>query len=144
MPKINFNTPYLDFTGEPVLQPKFNKSKGKFGDNGQFTFEPVRDENGDLVLETMNLRNIVAETLLQPYPGDESMDFSERAIRGKLARKIMNSSTANYRDKDIAMIKDLAGRSKATLVLAQLDLLINGEDEDYAIAPAETPAAVAA
>lgn len=127
--KINFNVPFLDVNGQPVTQNKIDPKKSKMGPNGPMPHF-ITDKEGNIEQEEVTMRAIVVEALLQPYPDDENVKFEEKQKRGKLARKVQTSSTAKYNEKETLLIKELAARSKSTLVLLQLSDLIDGNDEE--------------
>jgi hypothetical protein len=129
MPKINFNVPLLSETGETVQQVKTNPKKQKLNAQGGLQPEVVVDAEGFVVLEDVTVKDILLKVLGAPYQGDEAVPFGERAKRGKLARKIATSNTANYRTEELTTIQDLSAKVGSTPLLAQLDDLINGVEE---------------
>lgn len=135
MTKINFNVPFRDVNGEPIREAVTNKEKQRVN-NGQLIPEVIVDEEGNVVFEEISFKQVVQSILLAPYQGDENLPFGDRVKRGKLAKKVATSSTANYRPEELVMITELAAKSKATLVLLQLDELIN--DEDVAVVAADS------
>ena len=137
MTKINFNVPFRDLNGEPIREAKTNKEKQRLNANGQMVPDVIVDENENIVFEEISFKQVVQSILLAPYQGDENLEFGVRVKRGKLAKKVATSSTANYRPEELVMITELAAKSKATLVLLQLDELINGEEVAIVAADSE-------
>ncbi len=135
--KINFNTPLINENGLPVMRMKTHKDKYKINQNGQPTPELVLDAEGQPVQEEVMVREVLVQVLNHAHDGDSLIDFSKRAKRGKLARKISTSSTANYRTEDLQTIQELSAKVGSTALLAQLDDLINGVDESEAPESAE-------
>lgn len=136
MSKINFNVSFRDVNGEPIREAATNKEKQRVN-NGQLIPEVIVDEEGNVVFEDISFKQVVQSILLAPYQGDENLPFGDRVKRGKLAKKVASSSTANYRPEELVMITELAAKSKATLVLLQLDELINGDDAAVVVADSE-------
>lgn len=141
MPKINFNIPLLTETGEEVTRPVTLKKKLKPGAKGQIEQQYETDADGHIVLEPVRIKDLVVQILAAPYEGDEKVSFSDRAKRGKLARKVATSSTANYRTEELNAIQELAAKAGSTTLLAQIDDLINGPDEAKEEAEDKKPAA---
>lgn len=140
MPKVNFNTPFVDINGEPVKEAKVDTTKARKGDKGGIEHDLKVDENGEVVYEVLNFKSILSNTLLSPYPGDENVPYCDRVKRGKLAKKIVSSSTANYRQEEIDMLRELVAKSKSTLVLLQFDELLEKEGAEDAIKDTVTQA----
>lgn len=133
MPKVNFNVPFVNELGQPVTQIKVDNKKLKFNSNGQPVPEFVIDEEGNAVQDTIMIKDMIVKILLQGFEGDDKLSFSERAKRGKLARKVQTSSSANYAAAQLTSIEELAAKSASTILIAQLDDLINGSDDIDAV-----------
>lgn len=129
MPKINFNVPFTNETGETIRRPAFDKTKTKAGANGTLQQQVIMDAENNVVMEDVQVRDMLIQILSNAYQGDEALPFADRVKRGKLARKVATSNEANYRTEELTIIQDLSAKSGSTTFLAQLDDLINGEDK---------------
>lgn len=125
MPKINFNTPFLNEAGDPVMKVKVDEKKTKFAADGRAIPHIVTDEEGNAIQEASLLKDMLVAVLHRGFPGDESLAFDEKARRGKLARKIARNSSAHYTDKEIELIKELTARAGSTMMIAHIDDLVN-------------------
>lgn len=129
MPKINFNVPFINELGEPITQIKTDPKKLKIQPNGQALPEVQLDENGNAQQEPIMVKDLVARILNMNHVGDESVAFDDKVKRGKLARKIQAVGTQNYPAEEIAIIRDLSARAGTTVLIAQLDDLLAGEND---------------
>ncbi len=133
MAKYNFNVALLDSKGEPQKKVKLDTSKVRPGSQpGHVMREVVKDKKGMVVMETIVLKDVLAEVVNGSY-ADEKLTHADKVRRGKLVRKLSTSSTANYRADDLETIQELLVKSEATpTIIAQVDEIINGEDPEYA------------
>lgn len=129
MPKINFNVPFINELGETVMQTKIDAKKVKVNSDGRQVPQIVTNDDGTVVQEPVQVKDMLLKILTMPFEGDEKVPFGDRAKRGKLARKVMTSSSANYTLPQLTVIQELAGKAGSTTLIAQLDDLINGSDE---------------
>lgn len=129
MPKINFNVPFVNETGEVVQQVKFDNKKLKVNQQGQASATMVLDTEGNAVQEPVLIKDMLVRILSTNFEGDEKLPFGDRVRRGKLARKIATSSSASYRNEDLATIQELSAKIGSTALLAQLSDLIDGPDD---------------
>jgi len=132
MPKINFNVPFLNEKGEPIKQLKVDPDKIKIAANGQAMPAVESDADGNAILEIIYVKDLLAKVLNMTFEGDAKTSFSDRAKRGKLARKIQTNSSVNYTDAEIEIIQDLCAKSGSTILLAQLDDLFGAPESDQA------------
>lgn len=130
MPKINFNVPFVDETGVVVTQPKINPKKTRISPDGRQIPHVEMDAENNAILETVIIKDQLVKILNMPYEGDDKLPFGDRVKRGKLARKISTSSTANYTVNELNMIQELSAKTSSTVFLTQLDEIINGVSED--------------
>lgn len=142
MPKLNFNVPFLTETGEPVTQIRSDKKKLKIDERtGQGTPEVCRDEQGNAIQDDVLIKDMLARILNAGFEGDDKVSFSDKAKRGKLARKIVSSSTANYRTEELNIIQELSAKAASTALITQIDEIINGKDEEPGeVIPSESSA----
>lgn len=144
MPKIDFNVPFIDETGQAVRKPKIDKSKTRVGQNGQLFNIPVTDAEGFVEYEDVLLKDILATAINSNVEGDDKMTYPERVLRGKLARKLSDSSKGslkNYSTEQLLMIKDTVTRAQGSPALAaQIEELIEGNSEELAETPKLTAA----
>jgi len=130
MPKINFNVPFFNELNEPVTQIKTDNKKAKFNPkDGSPIPHIVTDENGDVVLENIIVRDLLVKILNQSYSGDDLLQFDERVKRAKLAKKIQDNNSVNYSVAELEMIQSFSAKSASTILLGQIDELINGEEK---------------
>lgn len=137
MAKINFNTPFLNENGEPILKAKLDGKKVKQAPDGRMIPIALTNEDGTVAQEPIHIKDMLHSILMAPFEGDDKVPFGERAKRGKLARKIVTSSTANYRTEELTTIQELTAKIGSTALVSQLDDLINGVEEKTAN-PTET------
>lgn len=133
--KIDFNVPFLTTINEPVRRPKLDKNKMMYDEKGQQRLAAVLDENGVQVMEDVMLKDMLVSVLDAPFEGDHQMPFDERVKRGKLARKVYDSTNAslkNYSDEELALLKDLTGKIGATSLLLQLQEAIEKSETQAA------------
>lgn len=133
MTKLNFNVPYLDEKGDPVQNVKREK-KNQFDDKGNVYNPIMKDANNNPVMETMTVREMISKTLRGNYAGDEAIAFGEKVKREKLARKLLTSSTANYRDVDTIMIKDYVAKGGNVLLAGQVEDIIEPPSDEADVA----------
>jgi hypothetical protein len=126
MPHINFNVPFVNESGEPIMQVKLDQKNLKIGANGQATAFPLVDAEGNVQQEPASVRDHLVRILNRAYPGDDAVSMADKATRGKLARKVQNNNSCHYSDKEIAIIEEFAGKAATTTLAAQLDDLIHG------------------
>lgn len=131
MPKINFNVPFINELGEPVQQTKTDPKKTKVdAASGRQIPHIVTNDDGTVMMETVMVKDQLVKILTMPFEGDEKLPFGDRVKRGKLARKVMTSSTANYRTEELTTIKELSARIGSVTLLTQLDALIEGNEPE--------------
>lgn len=125
MPRLNFNVPFLDETGEPIMQPKLDK-KATEKNNGAAVFE--KDADGNNITEPVTVKSMLVRVLMTQFDGDKDLDFETKAKRGKLLRRIQNSSEVNYKPEELTVIQLLVAKAQTNvLFVAQVDDIINSE-----------------
>jgi hypothetical protein len=129
MPKINFNTPFINENGDQVMQAKVDVKKAKLSPQGVQIPHIVTNEDGTVVQDAVLVKDMLVKILTLNFENDDKISFGDRAKRGKLARKIMTSSTANYTVPQLTIIQELSAKAGSTTLLAQLDDLINGSGD---------------
>lgn len=130
MSKINFNVPFLNESGQEIHRPITNEKKLRYTPDGRAVPEVQKDAEGFAVLKVITVREMLVQILTTPLKGDEAVSYSDKVRRGKLARKIETSNTANYTPKDLAMIEELASQMASVTLLAQIDDLLNGPETE--------------
>lgn len=126
MPKINFNVPFLNESGLFVMRVKVDEKQTKVDAHGNGFPKIVTDEEGHAIQEPTTIREMLIKILHKQYAGDEQLPFKDRAMRGKLARKVANKDETHYSDKELEIIEELSSKAGSTMLLAQLDDLIHG------------------
>jgi len=127
MPQLNFKVPFLNENGISIKQPKLDEGKIKYNDNGTATTPYLLDENGNPVMETVLISDVVFAVLNKQFPEDSADDFSSRAARGRLAVRVKNCETEEYTPEEIALIETLVAKgSSSVLFVSQVDAIING------------------
>lgn len=125
MPRLNFNVPYLNEKGDPIMQPKIDKEKTE-KNNGATVFE--KDVDGNNITEPVLIKDMLVRVMMSHFDGDKDMDFDNKSKRGKLIRRIQNSDEVNYKDDELEIIKTLVAKSNTNVLLvAQVDDIINSE-----------------
>ena len=128
MPNINFNVPFLNEKGEPIMRIKTDATKIRIQPDGQARPAVCLQDDGlTAVQEVTMVKEPLAHILNMPFPGDDKVPFADKAKRGKLARKIQAEGEIHYTDAEVAIIRDLTEKSGTTVLLAQLDDLLIGE-----------------
>jgi hypothetical protein len=127
MPSINFNVEFKDVKGAVVLEPVVDNENFEVDEKGQRISIAKIDDSGKPIMKPVVVRDLVANLLLANYQGDESLPFTDRAKRGYIAQKVINNEAVNYTTEELSLIQSLAAKSRSTLVLFQLDKIINGE-----------------
>jgi hypothetical protein len=111
-----------------VKTVRYAKDKAKTGPTGQIVPTVVMDDEGSAVLDAVVVKDLVAQILNTSYQGDDQLSFADRALRGKLARKVSTSSSANYRTEELALIQELSAKAGSVILITQIDDIINGPD----------------
>ena len=130
MPKINFKIPFINEAGQPVMRVKVDEKQTKIDQHGNGFPKIVTDEEGHAIQEPTTIREMLVKILHKQYAGDEQLPFKDRSYRGKLARKIANREETHYSEKELEIIEDLSSKAGSTMLLAQLDDMIHGGQED--------------
>lgn len=153
--KLNLNVPLVGLNNDPIEQPKKNKrgdeiiTEDRLDKHGKPIFE--RDEKGNVIFdknekgepveprieqqevyEIVQLKDVIGNAVGNRYESDKDVNYSPFLQRGKLAKKIVNSSTANYTHDDIKTIEEYIAMNCGTIVAAQFDEILNGKDEELA------------
>ena len=132
MPKINFNVPFIDKDGKPQRRMQADRTRTRIGPEGQLIVPPVVDAEGIVQYEDVMVKDLLIEAVNANLPGDDKLTHSERLDRGKLVRKLNDStpgSEMNYSTEQLAMIKDVITRGQATpTFVAQIEELIEGDN----------------
>ena len=131
MAKLDFNIPFLKSDGSPEMKPKTDdmKLKPNAMTPGHLVPEPVLDENGFAVLETITVGSILRRLLNTVEEADLKLGFEEREKRGRLARKVGDNTQAslkNYSVEELKLIQDQAAKLGATELVVQVSDIING------------------
>lgn len=133
MPKLNFNTPFMNEEGKAVMKLRTDDSRIKVDpQTGNATPHVETDENGVAIQDPTMIKDMLVKILTRGYVGDDQKPFEEKAARGKLARKIANNSTVHYTYKEIGIIKEFAARAGSTTLITQLGDIIDGKSDDAA------------
>lgn len=127
MPKINFNVPLTDVTGEIVNQPVIDKTRTLIAPNGQPYHPNKLDEDNKPMMQPVLIKDMVARVLNSPLKDDDKLERDAKVNRGRLARKVVSNSTANYTIDQVKIIQDLCATISSIEFLTQLDDIINGE-----------------
>lgn len=130
MPKINFNVPILKTDGTELTRPKADQTKIQKSPDGRLMADPIFDENGILVTEPVGMPEILSNLLNKLYIGETDMSHEERLARGKLCRKIADTSALskkNYSFDEITILKEVLVKSGVDpVIIAQIEEIIEG------------------
>lgn len=132
MAKIDFNVPFILASGEPSLKPVLDKTKPRINPaNGSISYPGKKDSDGNDLLEPTMMKDTLSQVLNAHYEGDNSVEFNTRVSRGKLAKKVADTtkgSLKNYTTDELTTIKQIAAKGGTTEFLVALELLIEGEE----------------
>lgn len=138
MPKLNFNVPLLNTSGEPQLRQKVDRKKLTPQPNGSLKPEPVLDDDGYVVQEEVLFGEVLANLVDNLYQGEDTMTHSDRLARGKLARKLADKtegSLKNYSREELAIIETVLVKSQTPPnTVAQFDDIVEGAGNEKAAA----------
>lgn len=85
------------------------------------------------MFENVMVNDMLVQVLDSAFEGDNNLPFPDRAKRGKLSRKVADTtkgSLKNYSIEELAVIKELTAKIGASTLIAQLDDIIEGEQAE--------------
>lgn len=142
---MNLNVVLKGLDGEPIEQLKRDK-RGKpvtepvLDDDGKPV--PSVDDKGNVVPGKFDKQNVWEQVFLKDVIGnaignryeelDKEADYAVMQNRGKLARKIISSSTTKYTPDEMKTIEEFIGSHCGPIVAAHYDEIKNGDEPNEA------------
>ena len=126
MPKVNFNVPFKDAYGQPLMEAERDRNTMRVNHLGQIESKIVTNDEGIVVMKPVILRDVVVDILLDNYTGDDSLSGGEKLRRHNIAQRIIAAEgEADFAVDELAVITDLAAKKRPTLVLGRINDAIN-------------------
>lgn len=130
--KLDFNVPLLQNDGEPQMRQKVDTRKIKKMPDGSVKAEPLTDEEGYVILESIPLCELLSNIVNAMYGGEENLEADKRLARGRLARKLADKSGGskkNYTGEELDILKEAMLKSQCSpSLIAQVDDIVNALD----------------
>lgn len=128
MAKLNFNVPVLEDDGTEAKRAKTDKDNLKINAQGQIYAPFIKTGEGAPVMETIQVKELLQAALNAKSEDDTKISFGDQVRKNRLVRKIVSSSTANYRTEELEMIKSAAGKYGSVSLIGQLEDIIEGTE----------------